>query len=465
MDEEILQELRRLNRQLKNLSEKVESIEKKTNRTNRQTASLWQKFKRRVKKAASKPTLMGRALQKLLNLYRYGWRYLYCLAVRRKGIQNNKIVFISHKGKQYSCNPMYLSQYLLKQYPGEFEIVWAFDSPDKFKYLENEGIQVVKKESKEHLAHLVTAKVIVTNVDFFIYLPKVKGQVVLDTWHGGGSYKTCGFANAQNLLTNRQRRYFERLYSKINLYCSSSQAFTQQTIRESRLFQGEVLEVGMPRNDMLINRDKPYVEEKVRKYFSLDKETKIVLYAPTYRSKAESANVQELDVERMVGALNKRFGGKWCCLYRAHHLGTPADMEGEIDNDILLSAVEYPDMQELLYAADILVSDYSSCIWDFSLQYKPVFLYCPDLAKYTSSRDFYTPIENWHFILTQNQNELETKIHNFDEAEYRKGIEQHHLELGSCESGQATKAICERIFKECFPFEDTDEKDKQENTL
>ena len=458
MDEEILQELRRLNRQLKNLEETVESIEKKTNKINRQTVTPWQKLKRRIKKASNKPTFVGRVLKKFLNLYRYSWRYLYCLVARRKGVQNNKIVFISHRGKQYSCNPMYLSQYLMTQYPGKFEIIWAFNSPDKFKYLENEGVQVVKKESKEHLAHLMTAKVIVTNVDFFIYLPKVKGQLALDTWHGGGSYKTCGFANAQNLLTNRQRRYFERLYSKVNLYCSSSKAFTQQTIRDSRLFQGEVLEVGMPRNDMLINRDRPHVEEKVRKYFSLDKETKIVLYAPTYRSKAESINVQELDAEGMAKALSKRFGGKWCCLYRAHHLGTPADMEEKIDNDVLLSAVEYPDMQELLYVADVLVSDYSSCIWDFSLQFKPVFLYCPDLNKYTSSRDFYMPIQNWHFILTQSQQELEEKILNFDETEYRKGIEQHHLELGSCESGQATKTICERIFNECFPLEGRERK-------
>ena len=450
MNEEILQELRRLNRQLKELDEKVEKLKKKANKVDRQTATPWQKFKRRIKKASNKPTLVGRVLRKLINCYRYGWRYVYCLIMRRKGIQNNKIVFISHRGKQYSCNPMYLSKYLMKHYPGKFEIVWAFDAPDNFKYLKNEGIQVVKKESKEHLAHLMTAKVIVTNVDFFIYLPKVKGQIALDTWHGGGSYKTCGFANAQNLMTNRQRRYFERLYSKVNLYCSSSRAFTQQTIRESRLFQGEVLEVGMPRNDILISRDKPQIEVKVRKYFSMSKDTKILLYAPTYRSVAESENIPELDMGRLSKALGERFGGKWCCLYRAHHLGTPADMEDEIDNDTLLSAMEYPDMQELLYAADVLVSDYSSCIWDFSLQHKPVFLYCPDLDKYTSSRDFYTPIENWHFILTRDQQELEARILAFDEAEYRKGVEQHHQELGSCESGQATKAICEKIFDECF---------------
>lgn len=456
-EQEILWELQCLNQQVKELDKKIGIINSKVNRTNRQTGTLWEKFKRRLKKEAKKPTAIGWMLKKLINVYRRSWRYMYCLLARRKGVQKNKIVFISHRGKQYSCNPMYISKYLMKHYPGRFEIVWAFDAPDDFSYLKRKGIKVVQKESREHLTHLMTAKVIVTNVDFYIYLPKVKGQIALDTWHGGGSYKTCGFANAQNLMTNRQKRYFKKLYSKVNLYCSSSKAFTQQTIRESRLFQGEVLEVGMPRNDILVKGNKPRIEEKVRKHFSLAADTKIVLYAPTYRSEAEMTHIPKLDVERLNKVLSERFGGKWCCLYRAHHLGSPTEMEDEVSSGMILPAVKYPDMQELLYAADVLVSDYSSCIWDFSLQYKPVFLFCPDLDKYTSSRDFYMPIENWHFVLTRNQAELEEKIQNFDEAEYRKGIELHHQELGSCESGQATKVICQRIFDECFPKEDKKE--------
>lgn len=406
------------------------------------------RLKQRIKTAAKKKTLIGRLLRKSIYIYRTGWRYFYCLLMRKKGIQSNKIVFISHRGKQYSCNPKYISEYLMEHYPDEFEIVWAFNTPKDFKFLKEKGIQVVKKEGKAHLRHLMTAKAIVTNVDFYTYLPKVKGQIALDTWHGGGAYKTCGFANIQNLMTERQKRHFKRLYSKVNLYCSSSKLFTQQTIRESRLFQGEVLEVGMPRNDILVRGDRPEVATKVREYFSLDDDTKIVLYAPTYRSEAESADFQELDIEGLNQALTDRFGGKWCCLYRTHHLSKR--MKQVEDSGVWISAVEYPDMQELLYTADVLISDYSSCIWDFSLQYRPVFLYCPDLKNYTSTRDFYMPIEKWHFVLTQSQIELERSIRNFDGERYCEGIAEHHRELGSCESGEATRLICERLHRECI---------------
>lgn len=437
IEQEILDELKHLSDSLTQMDEKIDKISK-------QNASAFVKFKRKVKKIAKQDHFIGHIVKRLLYIYRIFWRLLYCLFAKRKGIQNNKIVFISHKGKQYSCNPKYICEYLMKEYPGKFEIVWAFNDPKQFQYLQEKGITVVKNESKQHLRHLVTAKTIVTNVDFYTYLPQIKGQIALDTWHGGGSYKTCGFANVQNLGTMIQRNHFKRLYSKVNLYCSSSAAFTEQTIRQSRLFTGEVMEVGMPRNDILLDGKHPEIEAKVRDYFGLDADTRIVLYAPTYRSVAEAADLPEIDFDRLNAALAECFGGKWVCLFRQHHLGN-------IIHENILSATEYPDMQELLYTADILISDYSSCIWDFSLMYKPVFLFCPDLNTYTSARDFYTPIEEWGYILTRNQEELEDAVRNFDESSYRAGIMEHHRKLGCCESGMATKAICDRIYREAFP--------------
>lgn len=404
------------------------------------------KIKKKIKKySKTHDNWIAYKLRSIIKYFKVSWRYLYCLKNKPKELQNNKILFISHKGKQYSCNPMYISEYLQKEYPGKFKIIWAFNKPRDFAYLKKRGITLVKYEKKAYLKHLVSAKTVVTNVDTHIYMPENKDQLVIDTWHGGGAYKTCGFANPQNLETWSKRAWFKRLYSRISLYCSSSKMFTEQTIRFSRLFNGEVLEIGMPRNDILVNRDKPEIEQKVRDWFKLDSETHIVLYAPTYRSAAEQSEIEELQVERMIESLENRFGGNWCCLFRAHHLS-------KMQSDVL-SATEYPDMQELLYAADVLVSDYSSSIWDFSLTEKPTFLYCPDLEKYTSSRSFYMPIDQWPFILTQNNQELSQRILEFDHATYQKAVRKHHDELGNCESGHATEIIGERIYREAFGAE------------
>lgn len=402
---------------------------------------MLKKIKKRIKKLSKRKTPLGKIMKKCLKVYRITWRYFYCIIQSRLGIQSNKIVFVSHKGKQYSCNPKYISEYLQTNYSKEFDIVWAFNEPKKYKELQERNIRVVKHQSKAHLKELVTAKVIVTNVDTYLYLPKIKGQIVLDTWHGGGAYKTCGFLNPQNLMKISKKLQLKRLYSRITLYCSSSKVFSELTIRKSRLFEGEILEIGMPRNDILVMNNRPDIISKVKNYFLLDENTKIVLYAPTYRSQDEQSEMEKLNVETLLIALGKRFGGKWECLYRAHHL----DKNGSCVND----ATNYPDMQELLYAADVLITDYSSSIWDFSLTFKPVFLYCPDIYQYSHSRNFYLPVKEWPFILSDNNKTLLERIEHFDENTYRKNVELHHRQLGNCETGEATKILCERIYREC----------------
>lgn len=370
-------------------------------------------------------------------------------------IQQKRIVFISHKGKQYSCNPMYICEELLKRYSGRFEIIWLFDEPDKFSYLREKGITVLNKKSKAAIKALVTAKTVVTNVDTFPYLPKRKGQLVLDTWHGGGSYKTCGFANAQNLRSWYKRMYYELLYSRISCYITSSRAFTEETIQQSRHFYGEVLNCGMPRNDILVRYGKQFLLEdgslsrpnaddpimkKVYEFFGLPGDTKIALYAPTFRSAREYEDYAAPDFERISRSLSQRFGGNWVVLHRDHH-----KVAAGVERIALTKATEYGDMQELLYASDVLITDYSSSIWDMSLTYKPVFLYCPDLEKYTSVRNFYMPIKEWPFILCENMEDLEKRILEFDEKQYYDRICDHHNRLGNLESGEATRVAVERI--------------------
>lgn len=387
--------------------------------------------------------VIGRLLKYGIKLYGQSWRYFYCLGLKHKSLEKNKIVFMSHKGKQYSCNPQYICEYLMENYPGKFNIVWAFKEPKEYEYLRKKGITIVKYESVKHLKEMMTAKVIITNVDTFIYLPHRKGQMVLDTWHGGGAYKTCGFMNPQNLDKLRKRVRFERLYSRINLYLSSSKMFSEQTIRQSRHFKGKILEIGMPRNDILVNQNRPELVDKVKDYFNLSHDIKLVLYAPTFRSEKENENFPKPDFTEVQQALTEKFGGKWCTLFRQHHFY-------DSENTKVISATNYPDMQELLYASDVLITDYSSCIWDFSLMYKPVFLYCPDLKRYTDERSFYMPIEKWPFILCEGQKALINNIRKFDDIDYRDKIEEHHRILGSCEAGKATQIICERIYKKCF---------------
>ena len=347
-------------------------------------------------------------------------------------IRKNRVLFLSFRGKQYSCNPKYVSQALQDLAGKRVEIVWAFHEPEKFKYLEEEGIRVLSDRSLRFLLCAMTARAVCTNTYYKPFLPRRKGQFYLRTWHGGGAYKRVDYPKGL------YGHYIRMQQEGADLYLSSSRAFTQMTLRGAFGYRGEVLERGMPRNDMLVTGAWRETGKRVREQLCLN-DAHFALYAPTWR---EGGSAAQPDVERLRRALMARFGGTWHIAFRGHHASSGAQTA---DTDL----TSYPDMQELLCAADVLITDYSSSIWDISLAGKPAFLYCRDLDAYIRERDFFTDITTWPFPLAQSDEELEKNILSFDEAAYEKAVQRHHEALGSCESGRASLAAARRILKEC----------------
>jgi CDP-glycerol glycerophosphotransferase len=99
-------------------------------------------------------------------------------------------------------------------------------------------------------------------------------------------------------------------------------------------------------------------------------------------------------------------------------------------------------MQELLCAADILITDYSSSMWDFSLTFKPCFIYAPDLAKYQAEQGFYIPLEQLPFPIAETNEQLAHNIRTFDPEKYKQAVKQYHSDLGSHETGTAREQFC-----------------------
>lgn len=98
-------------------------------------------------------------------------------------------------------------------------------------------------------------------------------------------------------------------------------------------------------------------------------------------------------------------------------------------------------MQRLMIATEVLVSDYSSCIWDFSLMSKPCFLYTPDLQKYDQTFAFYTPIYNWGFNVCESNGDLVASVKNFDKEAYIASVKKNHKLFGNTETGSAIEYV------------------------
>ena len=356
-----------------------------------------------------------------------------------KKIVPNRVLFSAYMEKQYCCNPKYISLALKKLYGDRIEIGWGFRDPQRYRYLEKEGIRVLGTKTREFARYAMTSRVICSNTYFKPSLPRRKGTFYLYTWHGGGAYKKVGKYVDMSLIERLNTRMRE---GKTDLYLSSSRFFSEHVLRDSFGYKGEIMEKGMPRNDILLHP--PQIDEirLIRESIGLGDGQKLCLYAPTYR-KDTKVHDFGLNYERALSALKERFGGEWVMGFRSHHVSMFKDNSALTAGALDLSACD--DMQELLLISDALITDYSSSIWDAALGSKKVFLFAPDLNEYRMERDFYTDIHTWPFPLAENNEELSDNIRVFDEDDYQNKIQAHLNALGCCESGEAAIAAARRI--------------------
>lgn len=352
-------------------------------------------------------------------------------------IKKDTVLFSSFHGKQYSCNPKYLYEYLIKH--GIYKnYVWEFSDVSKKCLVPNAC--VVRSRSISHTLALLTAEYIITNTESPWYYPKRKRQKFLQTWHGGGAYKKVGGAVGWGVLENYEQKLNSR---KIDYYISSSAKFTEVQSFSKYVDCNKFINTGMPRNSLFFDEQKGIRNNVINEY-SINESDKLVLYAPTYRGSPDFKNYQLdipiLNFHKIVEALSQSFGGSWKVLQRGHYFyNNNSTSEG------IINASSYEDMQELLVACDVLLTDYSSTIWDFSFTRKPCFLFVPDLDTYDRDRSFYTKPETWPFPLARTEYELISNIVNYDQETNNFKTSNHIKELASYENSDASRQVLEAI--------------------
>ena len=358
-------------------------------------------------------------------------------------IYENRIVFISSNGRQYSCNPKYIFEYIYQNYGSKFQYVWCLNNQELFpdKYT---NVKIVKYLSLKHIWYVLTSKYYFDNQFFVPFFPKRKKQIFINTWHGGGAYKKLSVNF--NFYSKERIRCMTGLLKirkkQTSYIISSCKYFTDYIAIEWGLSKDCFLSTGMPRNDIFFS-DSKRKNEKIMEKFGINKKLKIILYAPTFRGNQKSPeNIDfTLNIELLLKVAKDKFNNDFILLYRGHTLFVFKNIPEEIIN-----VSKYPDMQELLCAVDILITDYSSSIWDFSFTFKPCFIYAPDLEKYKEEQGFYTPIEDWPFPLAKTNEHLADNIINFDEEKYKQAVKKHHADLGSYETGTACEQFCRAVF-------------------
>lgn len=353
-------------------------------------------------------------------------------------VKNNRVVFISYNGKQFSCNPKYIFEYLSSQHDNILECVWIFDDIAGNMFSDNK-IKVVRNNSLRFFYYMLTSKIIVSNSGIASYIPVRKKQYYIETWHGGGAYKKTGRVISKNKYEVLE---LQMQAKHINAFISSSRKVTETKSEEHMISKEKFWECGMPRNDVFFKKQ-PDLIKKVKGNYHIPEGANIVLYAPTFRGNTMAANFNtDIHVSTCIDALHRRFGGQWIMFVRAHY-----HINGGICLDNTVNVSDYDDMQELLCCADILISDYSSCMWDFSLTNKPCFVFAPDIAQYKQDRDFFTPTSEWPYTIAANNDELENNILEFNGPDYQTKVKVHHNKQGNFDTGHATEYVANRILE------------------
>ena len=370
-------------------------------------------------------------------------RGLYRRFYASKPIVQNKIVFDNYMGKGFGCNPKYVALKLLEKYPGKFDIVWLATKKNSYGF--PEGIRVVNYASREAREEFATAKVWVTNYHKISFIKKGMykraEQFYIQMWHGSLGIKKIE-NDVEGLTIDSSWLNMAKLNSHMTDYWISNSTFETQIYKRAFWDADKILEYGHPRDDLLLG-DTSSARKTVENFYGFH-DKKILFYAPTFREDYR-LDCYRIDYTGLQSALKAKFGGEWVVLVRLHPRVQSFAAQVIPQRHSIFDATNYPDIQELLAAADCMITDYSSCIFDYVLTRRPGLIYAPDLEEYNTERGFYYSLEETPFPIARDNYQLIENIKKFDLIDYKQKCNEFLKEKGCMEDGHAAERVADLI--------------------
>lgn len=373
---------------------------------------------------------------KLPKLRQIAKLWLYRNLFLRLPIQNNKAVFESYWGRKIDCNPEAIAAGLAGT--GNFKVVWGLDHPHQHQWSHDHV--ACQRNSLAYYYHLATAKYLVSNVNFADFVVKRRGTKHVQTFHGT-PIKAMG-------IDIRPIRPKEMHWRSFAVKCRrwdvgiSSNPYSTAIWRRSHPFGYQVEETGYPRNDALVNGSIDVAA--VKRSLKVPAGKKVALYAPTFRDddkgKPISVSKKLLDFAKIQRSLGKDY----VLMVRAHHLSIIPDLpKGCID------ASGHPSVNEVMAISDLLITDYSSLMFDYATQNRPIIIYGYDYEQYSKKRGFYMDIRKDApgqvvYTLEQLTKSLSNRI--YESSENTEKLKAFRAKFCPWDDGKATQRVLEQVF-------------------
>jgi CDP-glycerol glycerophosphotransferase len=362
---------------------------------------------------------------------------------RRKPLRD-AVLHISYNGKQFSDSPRAMYEEMVRR-GLDVEHLWVVR--DDQVVLPPE-LKPVRMWGTEWFEALATCRYIVTNAHLPEWVERRPGQVIVQTWHGT-MLKKIGH-DIETLHFDREYQNRVALEAKNWSMVVSSNRFSTPILKRAFSFDGEILEAGYPRNDYLYSPDRDEIARRTKEKLGLPAGKKVILYAPTWRDDlSHSAGQYKFDLRLDLEDAQRRLGDDHVLLIRRH--SNVVDAVPGAGNGFVWDVSEYPDIADLYLAADIMITDYSSVMFDYAHLKRPMLFFTYDLEHYRDTlRGFYFDFEkDSPGPLIRTSEELVTALRDIDKVmeEYRERYDRFHHLFCDLDDGHASQRVVDRMLE------------------
>ncbi len=386
----------------------------------------------------------------------------YAYYLKTMPVKSRTVLYESNYGRGIVDNPYALFLHIIADERfDKFQHYWVVEDmsqvdrlPDCFH---DKRVHFVVHESKEYLKALATCKYLLNNSTFLSYFAKRDEQVYINTWHGTplkcmGYDINDGALASGNVVRNMLSADYLLAANEImaNMYLNS--------YRMKGIFKGRIIQEGYPRTDLSFAADRQDVLNMLALYgVEFDPEKRIILYAPTWKASGNTntgidAAINAEELLRVKREIELRIeGSQYQVLVKPHNyvyklIKDMPEYTGKfVPSDI--------DANEIMAAVDMLISDFSSIMFDFLALDRPILLYVPDLDEYAHERGLAFGLDEMPGPYTKDLDEVIDyikRIANGDD-EYRDKRESMMARICPCDDGN----VCERVIQAVFLGERT----------
>ena len=351
----------------------------------------------------------------------------------RRSAMKDAVLFESFQGKVIGDNPFAIFEELKSRNPK-----WPIYFTTSAKTVAPAGAIGVRHGSVAWARALATSRVLVNNTNFPGFFRKRNEQTYIQTWHGT-PLKRLGKDIVDLVPTGSYLRMMDREASYWD-YLISPSPYCTEIFPRTFGYKGEILETGYPRNDLLVNGVS--TRNEIRKVLGIDDPNQtVVLYAPTWRDYQRTATGNWKPVNFLSGDLGRQFTVLFRGHTNTHQAHSKSVAAGAID------VTEFKNVAQLYLAADVLVTDYSSSMFDFSVTGKPIVFLAPDFDDYVAKRGFYFDFEELApGPILRNDNQLKETLENLDSLsdQYSGRYRAWQNKFNSLEKGNSSKQVVDR---------------------